>query len=86
MILGKVIGTVIATKKDEKLVGYKIMIVQPIDENKAAQGNSLICVDTVGAGIGEIVIVSSGTAARLSCNSKETPIDASIIGIVDDIS
>ncbi|WP_425538604.1 EutN/CcmL family microcompartment protein [Microaceticoccus formicicus] len=86
MMLGKVKGTVIATKKNEKLVGYKIMIVQPINQAYEDQGNAFVCVDTVGAGIGEIVIVSSGTAARLSCNDRETPIDASIVGIVDNIN
>ncbi len=86
MILGKVIGSIVATKKNEKLVGYKIMIVQPINHLYDANGSPITCLDTVGAGIDEIVIVSGGTAARLACNDRDMPADAAIIGIVDSIN
>ncbi|WP_054252974.1 EutN/CcmL family microcompartment protein [Neofamilia massiliensis] len=86
MKLGIIKGTIVATKKDEKLVGYKLMIVQPINQKYNEEGNAIVCVDTVGSGIGEVVILSCGTAARFACADNQTPIDAAIVGIVDDIN
>ncbi|KRQ87581.1 Carbon dioxide concentrating mechanism protein CcmL [Caloramator mitchellensis] len=86
MNLGKVIGTVIATRKDERLVGSKLMITQPLDYDYKPIGNPFIAVDTVGAGIGEVVIyTTSGTAARLAARKMEAPIDIAIVGIVDKV-
>lgn len=76
MILGTVKGSVWATKKDERLNGHKLMVVH------TQNGNTVIAADTVGAGIGDYVILCYGNAARLSSNS---PIDAAIIGIVDSL-
>ena len=80
MILGKVKDTLYSTRKVETLVGNKFMIIQPIDP---ANKNEYVAVDNVGAGIGEIVMVATGSAARIGCNLENCPVDAAIIGIVD---
>lgn len=82
MIIGKIVGSVIATRKNEKLVGCKFMIIEPID-GMLSKGR-MVAIDNVGAGIGEIVLIATGSAARIGCNMKETPIDAAIVGIIDD--
>lgn len=87
MYIGKVIGTVVATRKDENLVGSKLMITQPpLNMDLKPTGEPIIAVDTVGAGIGEIVIYSKGTAARLAARKMDSPIDISIVGIVDELT
>lgn len=85
MRLGKIVGTVVATRKDEKLIGSKLMITQPLSFDLKPLGEPLIAVDTVGAGIGEVVILASGTASRIAARKLDSPIDASIVGIVDNI-
>lgn len=85
MHLGRVVGTVVATRKDERLTGSKLMITQPLNLEKKSVGEALIAVDTVGAGIGEIVIYTKGTAARYAADKLQSPIDAAIVGIVDSI-
>lgn len=85
MRLGKVIGTVVATRKDENLIGTKLMITQPLDLDLKAKGEPVIAVDTVGAGIDELVIFVSGTASRIAARKLDSPIDASIVGIIDEI-
>lgn len=85
MHTGIVVGTVVATRKDERLVGHKLLLTQPVDSNKKPIGVPLVAVDTVGAGIGEFVIYTSGTAARYAANKPQAPIDASIVGIVDNM-
>lgn len=83
MFVGKVVGSVVATRKNENLIGSKFLIVEPLQ--KMSQGTSrIVAIDNVGAGIGEIVLVATGSAARIGCNMKESPIDAAIVGIVDD--
>lgn len=83
MIVGKVVGSVVSTRKNEKLLGSKFMIVQPVDE--MSRGNAqLVAVDNVGAGVGEFVLVALGSAARIGCDKENAPIDAAIVGIVDD--
>ena len=82
MILAQVCGSVVSTSKDEKLVGYKFMIVQPIENDKLID-KYFVAVDSVGAGIGEKVLVATGSAARLA-TSTEAPVDAAIVGIVDE--
>ena len=84
MIIGKVVGTVISTRKNANLVGNKFLIVQPIDEYGFDGKSRLVAVDNVGAGVGEIVLVALGSAARIGCNMEKAPVDAAIIGIVDD--
>ncbi len=85
MILAKVIGNVVATRKDEKLVGSKLLLVQPVDLDGKPKGGILIAKDTVGAGAGELVIVVQGSSARMAKHSKDTPLDAAIIAIVDEV-
>lgn len=83
MVIGKVIGSVISTRKNEKLVGSKLMIVQPLDGMEDNNGK-FVAVDNVGAGIGELVLVTKGSAARIGCDLEHAPIDAAIIGIIDE--
>lgn len=85
MILAQIVGTVVATRKDERLVGAKLLLVQPIEPDGAPRGGPLVAVDTVDAGAGETVLVVSGSSARMAGDLKETPVDAAIVGIVDDV-
>lgn len=84
MIIGKVVGTVIATRKNSNLVGNKFLIVQPIDEYGFDSKNRVVAIDNVGAGNGDLVLVAIGSAARIGCNMDNAPVDAAIVGIVDD--
>jgi ethanolamine utilization protein EutN len=86
LYIGKVIGTVVATRKDENLVGTKLMITQPLNMDLKAKGDPIIAVDTVGAGIGELVIYSKGTAARIAARKMDSPIDIAIVGIIDQLT
>lgn len=83
MIVGKVVGSLFSTRKSEKLVGNKFMIVEPVQEMNAA-GGRLVAIDIIGAGIGEYVLVAQGSAARIGCDMSDAPIDAAIVGIVDE--
>ena len=85
MLLGKIIGTVVATRKDPRLVSSKLLIVRPMDTNGKVEGNPIVAVDTVDAGVGETVLVVSGSSARMASGLKDCPVDAAIIGIVDEI-
>lgn len=85
MILGKIVGTVVATRKDDRLQSSKLLIVRPIDPSGKAEGNCLVAVDTVDAGVGETVLVVSGSSARMAAGLKDCPVDAAIVGIVDHI-
>ncbi len=83
MIIGKIVGSVISTRKNEKLVGNKFMIVEPIEGMKS-EANRIVAIDNVGAGIGEVVLVAIGSAARIGCGVENAPVDAAIVGIVDE--
>ena len=83
MIVGKVIGSIVSTRKNENLVGSKFMLVEPL-EVIGDTTNRIVAVDNIGAGIGEIVLVALGSAARIGCGMETAPIDAAIVGIVDD--
>lgn len=85
MILAKVVGTVVATRKDERLVSCKLLLVRPIDPTGKPEGNLLVAVDTVDAGRGETVLVVSGSSARMAEGLKERPVDAAIVGVVDAV-
>ena len=78
MLIGKVVGSVVSTRK----CGNKFMIVEPIPSLKI--DNRIVAVDKVGAGIGELVLVAQGSAARIGCGDDRAPIDAAIVGIIDD--
>ena len=86
MILGKVVGTVVATCKDERLIGSKLLLVQPDLPEGEPQGVPLVAVDTVDAGVGETVLVVSGSSARMAAGLTDAPVDAAIVGIVDDVN
>lgn len=83
MIIGKVVGSLFSTRKSEKLVGNKFMIVEPV-ESMRNTGSRLIAIDIIGAGIGEYVLVAQGSAARIGCDMADAPIDAAIVGIIDE--
>ncbi len=83
MTICKVIGSVVSTRKNENLIGCKFMIVQPLGMGKD-KSEKFVAVDNIGAGIGETVLVAFGSAARIGCNMDNSPIDAAIVGIVDD--
>ena len=83
MILAKVVGTVVATRKDERLVSHKLLVARPVDPAGAFDGNYLVAVDTVDAGFGETVLVVSGSSARMAAGLKDCPVDAAIVGVVD---
>ena len=83
MILGKVYGSVVSTSKNEKLIGYKFMLVQYIEKDELVD-KYIVAVDSVGAGIGEKVLVTTGSGARLALDRTDAPVDATIVGIVDE--
>ncbi len=83
MIIGKVVGSLFSTRKSEKLVGNKFMIVEPVETMKAA-GERVVAIDIIGAGIGEYVLVAQGSAARIGCDMQDAPVDAAIVGIIDE--
>ena len=83
MLAGKVVGSVVSTRKNEKLIGSKFMVVEILDQMRA-KDQKVIAVDNIGAGIGEYVLVAQGSAARIGCGMVEAPVDAAIVGIIDD--
>ncbi len=83
MIIGKVTGSIVATRKNEKLIGCKLMIVEIFEKMNNGK-TKIIAVDNVGAGIGEVVMIAQGSAARIGCNLDNSPVDAAIVGIVDN--
>src|SRR3981189_3607078 len=76
MLLGKVVGTVVATRKDPRLVSSKMLVVRPMDPRGKAEGNYLVAVDTVDAGVGETVLVVSGSSAALGSGLEGLPVAA----------
>ena len=86
MFLARVIGSVVSSRKSEKLVGCKLLIVDPVDfVQQKGEGKPLVAIDSVGAGEGEIVLVVQGSSARLTDASKDAPTDATIMAIVDSV-
>jgi ethanolamine utilization protein EutN len=85
MILAKIVGTVVATRKDDRLVSNKLLVARPMDPRGKAEGNYLVAVDTVDAGVGETVLIVSGSSARIASGMKDCPVDAAIVGIVDTV-
>ena len=86
MILARVVGTIVATRKDPRLEGHKLLVVKPVSPEGKEESGYVVAVDTVQAGSGELVIVVSGSSARLAEGCKDKPVDASIVGIVDTVS
>jgi ethanolamine utilization protein EutN len=85
MNLGKVVGTVISTRKDEKLTGTTLQVVRQIDLDLEETGSFVVAVDAVGAGPGEIVLYASGSSARQTPITQDRPADAVIMAIVDAV-
>ena len=85
MILGKVVGTVWATRKDEELVGMSFQIVRHLDLEYKLKDTFVIAVDTVQAGVGDVVLLCSGSSARQTSKTKNKPVDAVIMAVVDKI-
>lgn len=85
MLLARIIGTVVATRKDERLTGRKLLICRQIDVDGNDEKGHLIAIDTVGAGVNEVVLVVQGSSARLASGLKDSPVDAAVVGIVDTV-
>jgi ethanolamine utilization protein EutN len=86
MFIAKVIGNVVSTQKNAKFRGMKLLLIQPYvnrDSRLEASGSSVVAVDSVGAGVGECVLFTQGSSARLTPATKDAPVDAVIVGIVD---
>jgi len=85
MILAQVLGTVVSTRKDRGLSSLKLLLCRELDPAFAPTGNFVVAVDAVGAGAGEVVLVASGSSARLTEVTRDKPVDAVISGIVDTV-
>ena len=85
MILGRVVGTVVATRKDERLTGAKLLLVRAIDPHGKDEAAHMVAVDTVDAGFSDRVLVVTGSSARMAAGLKDTPVDAAIVGVVDTV-
>lgn len=86
MIVGRVVGTIVCTQKDESLVGKKMLVIQPVNMyNLENEGNPVVALDAVGAGTGELVMTVGGSSARLADGYSKVSVDQAIIGILDSI-
>jgi microcompartment protein CcmK/EutM len=85
MILARVAGTVVATRKDSRLEGKKLLILRPVSPEGKPEGGYVVAVDTVGAGNRELVIAVSGSSARMAEGCKDRPVDTVVVGIVDGL-
>ena len=86
MVLGKIIGTLVASRKEPTLEGLKLLVVRACDVDGNPTGGIAVAVDAVGAGIGEVVLYASGSSARQTAVTKDRPVDATIMAIVDEIA
>ena len=87
MILARIVGTVVATRKDPRLVSNKLLLARPVDprDRQKLEGGYLVAVDTVDAGVGETVLIVSGSSARMASGLKDCPVDAAVVGIIDTV-
>lgn len=83
MLMGKVVGTVVATRKDPELEGFKLLMVRELTTDLTAAGGLVVAADAVGAGVGEVVLFAQGSSARLTELTQNRPVDAVIMAIVD---
>ena len=85
MLLGRVVGTVVSTNKEQELDGLKLLLVRGADVEGKATGSLVVAIDAVGAGVGEVVLYASGSSARQTKATKDRPVDATIMAIVDQV-
>ena len=85
MVLGRVIGTVVSSRKEPAIEGLKLLLVQACDVDGKAGGGMVVAADAVGAGVGEVVLYASGSSARQTEVTTNKPIDATIMAIVDSV-
>ena len=85
MKIGKVVGTIVATQKNEKLTGRKLLVVEDMDLKGLPTGNYLVAIDAIGAGEGEIVLTCGGSSARLTSQTEGCPVDGTIIAIIETV-
>jgi ethanolamine utilization protein EutN len=85
MILGRVVGTVVATRKDERLTGAKLLLVRHVDPHGKDEAAHVVAVDTVDAGLRDKVLIVTGSSARMASGLKDVPVDAAIVGVVDEV-
>lgn len=85
MQLGRVVGTVVATRKDERLQGTKLLVVRTQDPHGKDEASYMVAVDTVDAGVSDRVLVVTGSSARMAAGLKDVPVDAAIVGVVDAV-
>jgi microcompartment protein CcmK/EutM len=85
MLMGKVVGTVVSTRKEAELSGLTFLIVKGCDFDGKPNGAAVVAIDAVGAGVGEVVLYASGSSARLTAVTKDRPVDAVIMAIVDTV-
>jgi microcompartment protein CcmK/EutM len=85
LVVARIVGTVVATRKDPRLLSTKLLIARPIDLRGKTESAPLVAVDTVDAGVGETVLIVSGSSARMALGMKDCPVDAAVVGIIDAI-
>ncbi len=85
MMMGKVVGTVVATRKEKELEGLTLLVLRGMDLEGKANGPVVVAVDAVGAGVGEVVLYCSGSSARQTKVTKDRPVDATVMAIVDQL-
>ncbi len=83
MKLGRIVGTVVATRKDPSLASLKLLVVENLPTTLEKEGGYVVAIDSVGAGVGEVVLYATGSSARLTAVTKDRPVDAVIMAIVD---
>lgn len=85
MLIARVIGTTVSTIKDEKLTGRKLLVVRQTDEHGMATGKPFVAIDTVDAGVGDLVLTCAGSSARQTTQTKDCPVDAVIMAVIDTL-
>ncbi len=85
MIIARIVGTVVSSQKDERLMGKKLLVVRPLNLDGTETSGYVVAVDTVGAGFHERVLVVAGSSARLAQGMKDAPVDAAIVGVIDTV-
>lgn len=86
MLLGRVIGEIVSSQKEPNLQGLKLLVVQNTDTSGLLKNGQIVAVDSVGAGVGEVVLYASGSSARQTSTTKDKPVDAVIMAIVDSVT